>query len=222
MLTLLQTIGIDSEFCIVESLVTGLVDMFPDYLRPRRRAFTSFICLLLFILGLPMVTEGGAFIFQVSLLLGNQLFSCSAFKGSQLTLQLMDFYSASGIPILWCCFFQTIAIGWIFGAQKFANCVEQMTGYKPSMYWISSWGVLAPAVMGVNRPLIIYFFHSNAPILGSSFPDHLPLLLFHVATSQIWQGGLSYVRARFWIPHVLGLDVMDPRLCYLLSAHSTR
>lgn len=122
---MLVTIGIDSEFCIVESLVTGLVDMFPDYLRPRRRAFTSFICLLLFILGLPMVTEGGAFIFQ-----------------------LMDFYSASGIPILWCCFFQTIAIGWIFGAQKFANCVEQMTGYKPSMYWISSWGVLAPAVMG--------------------------------------------------------------------------
>ena len=29
----------------------------------------------------------------------------------------MDFYSASGITILWCCFFQTIAIGWIFGTQ---------------------------------------------------------------------------------------------------------
>ena len=30
-----------------------------------------------------MVTQGGAYIFQ-----------------------LMDFYGASGIPILWCCFFQ--------------------------------------------------------------------------------------------------------------------
>jgi solute carrier family 6 GABA transporter-like protein 1 len=38
----------------------------------------------------------------------------------------MDFYSASGIPILWCCFFQTIAIGWIFGTTKFAACVEQV------------------------------------------------------------------------------------------------
>jgi hypothetical protein len=28
-----QTIGIDSEFCIVESLVTGIVDMWPEKLR---------------------------------------------------------------------------------------------------------------------------------------------------------------------------------------------
>ena len=62
-----------------------------------------------------MVTQGGAYIFQ-----------------------LMDFYGASGIPILWCCFFQTIAIGWIYGVNKFASNVEQMTGkleetseYKP-------------------------------------------------------------------------------------------
>jgi len=41
--------------------------------------------------------------------------------------QLMDFYSASGIPILWCCFFQTIAIGWIFGTTKFAACIEQVS-----------------------------------------------------------------------------------------------
>ena len=62
----------------------------------------------------------------------------------------MDFYSASGIPILWCCFFQTIAIGWIFGATKFSNCVEQMTGYKPHAYWWWTWAVVAPAVMGVS------------------------------------------------------------------------
>lgn len=62
----LQTIGIDSEFCLVESLVTGIVDMWPEYLRPRRRLFTSFVCLGLFILGIPMVTNGGAYVFQVS------------------------------------------------------------------------------------------------------------------------------------------------------------
>ena len=31
--TLFKVIGIDSEFCIVESLVTGIVDMYPDTLR---------------------------------------------------------------------------------------------------------------------------------------------------------------------------------------------
>ena len=53
------------------------------FCRPIRRKFTAGLCLLLFLLGVPMVTQGGAYIFQ-----------------------LMDFYGASGIPILWCCFFQ--------------------------------------------------------------------------------------------------------------------
>lgn len=124
---MLVTIGIDSEFCIVESLVTGLVDMFPDTLRPRRRLFTTLVCIGLFLLGVPMTTQGGAYLFQ-----------------------LMDFYSASGITILFCCFFQTIAIGWFFGTFKFATCVEQMTGYKPNSYWTTTWGLVAPLVMFVS------------------------------------------------------------------------
>ena len=67
----------------------------------------------------------------------------------------MDFYSASGIPILWCCFFQTIGIGWFFGATKFANCVEQMTGYKPHAYWWWTWAVIAPGTMFVSHDEII-------------------------------------------------------------------
>ena len=51
--------------------------------RPIRRKFTVGLCVVLFLLGVPMVTQGGAYIFQ-----------------------LVDFYGASGIPILWCCFFQ--------------------------------------------------------------------------------------------------------------------
>ena len=62
----------------------------------------------------------------------------------------MDFYSASGIPILWCCFFQTIAIGWIFGVKKYAGCIEQMTGFKPNAYWLITWAIIAPGVMAVS------------------------------------------------------------------------
>ena len=71
-------------------------------------------------------------------------------KQRTVLFQLMDFYSASGIPILWCCFFQTIAIGWIFGTTKFAACIEQMTGWKPNRYWTLTWGIIAPLVMGVS------------------------------------------------------------------------
>ena len=33
--------------------------------------------------------------------------------------QLLDFYSCSGLALLWVTFFQTIAIGWFFGAQRY-------------------------------------------------------------------------------------------------------
>jgi solute carrier family 6 GABA transporter-like protein 1 len=128
---MLVIIGIDSEFCLVESLVTGIVDMWPETLRPRRKLFTVGLCVVLFTFGLTMTTKGGAYIFQ-----------------------LMDFYGASGIPILWCCFFQTIAIGWIFGVKKFSGCIEQMTGIKPGLYWIVCWAGVAPLVM-----LVIFLFY---------------------------------------------------------------
>ena len=38
-LYLIQTIGIDSEFCLVESLVTGIVDMWPEKLRYKFYTF---------------------------------------------------------------------------------------------------------------------------------------------------------------------------------------
>ncbi|KAK7792946.1 hypothetical protein R5R35_008084 [Gryllus longicercus] len=128
---MLVTLGIDSEFCIVESFVTGVVDMWPDVLRPHRRKFTFGICALMLCLGIPMVTHGGAYIFQ-----------------------LMDFYSASGMSLLWVCFFQTIAISWIFGADKFSECVHQMMGIRPNKFWYICWVFFAPIVM-----LSIFFFY---------------------------------------------------------------
>jgi len=165
---MLVTIGIDSEFCIVESLVTGIVDMWPDYLRPRRRKFTAALCLLLFALGVPMTTQGGAYIFQ-----------------------LMDFYSASGIPILWCCFFQTIGIGWIFGASKFATCVEQMTGYKPHAYWWWTWAVIAPGTM-----FVIFWFYvvKWVPVKYGEveYPMYAHIIgLFMSLASMLWIPGYA-------------------------------
>ncbi|XP_024944134.1 sodium- and chloride-dependent GABA transporter 1 isoform X2 [Cephus cinctus] len=121
---MLIILGIDSEFCIVESFITGVVDNWPDTLRPHRNKFTIAICLLMFLLGVPMVTHGGVYIFQ-----------------------LMDFYSASGMSILWVCFFQTIAISWIFGTQKFCDCIHQMMGIRLNKFWYICWLVFAPIIM---------------------------------------------------------------------------
>ena len=60
-----QVLGIDSEFCNVEALVTGIVDNWPEYLLKHRRIFTIGICVFMFALGVPMCTEGGVFLFQL-------------------------------------------------------------------------------------------------------------------------------------------------------------
>jgi solute carrier family 6 GABA transporter-like protein 1 len=74
----------------------------------------------------------------------------SSFQGGAYIFQLMDFYSASGMSLLWVCFFQTIAISWIFGAQKFIDCVQQMMGIRPNTFWYICWVFFAPVVMVVS------------------------------------------------------------------------
>ena len=75
--------------------------------------------------------------------------------------QLMDFYSCSGMSLLWVVFFQTIAIGWFFGADRFCNCVEQMTGHKPGIFWFLCWKYFAPAVM---VSVFIFYVISYEPV----------------------------------------------------------
>ena len=57
--TLVQVLGVDSEFCNVEAVVTGFVDMWPRVLRPRRKQFAVFVCVASFALGIPMCTQVG-------------------------------------------------------------------------------------------------------------------------------------------------------------------
>ena len=68
----------------------------------------------------------------------------------------MDYYSASGMSMLFLVFFQTISINWIFGGKQFCNCIEQMLGTKPSWFLYICWVFLAPAVMLVNLMLPVY------------------------------------------------------------------
>ncbi|UYV62770.1 hypothetical protein LAZ67_2001886 [Cordylochernes scorpioides] len=120
---MLLVLGVDSQFCTVEALVTGLVDEWPSRLRPHRKLFTLLVCFCLFLLGLPMVTQGGIYLFR-----------------------LMDFYSASGITLLFTVFFQTIAISWIYGVDRMGSNIKNMIGHSPNMYFLFAWKYSIPAV----------------------------------------------------------------------------
>ena len=63
--------------------------------------------------------------------------------------QLFDYYSASGMALLWICFFEALAIGWVYGSQRFYDNMEQMIGYQVFGWLRFSWQFLTPAVTAV-------------------------------------------------------------------------
>ena len=60
---MLLTLGLDTQFAMFEAVVTGLVDEYPQYFKKRKELFIAFLCLLCFLLGIPMVAQVGAKIF---------------------------------------------------------------------------------------------------------------------------------------------------------------
>jgi solute carrier family 6 GABA transporter-like protein 1 len=166
--TMLLVLGVDSEFCNVEALVTGLVDNWPQYLLKHRRLFTVGLCFFMFVCGIPMCAEGGVYLFKI-----------------------LDFYSCSGMSLLWVVFFQTIAIGWFFGAARFCDCVEQMTGSRPNIFFYLCWKYFAPAVMiGV----FIFYIIQYEPVRydDEKFPvwaEYLGLMISF--SSMMWVPGYA-------------------------------
>lgn len=52
-------VGLDSQFVQVESVVTAIVDLFPNYLRQgkRRELLVAVVCIFDFLIGCTMVME---------------------------------------------------------------------------------------------------------------------------------------------------------------------
>ncbi|NWI84292.1 SC6A5 protein, partial [Pheucticus melanocephalus] len=54
---MLLTLGLDTMFATIETIVTSVSDEFPKYLRTHKALFTLGCCVSFFIMGFPMITQ---------------------------------------------------------------------------------------------------------------------------------------------------------------------
>ncbi|KAL0983779.1 hypothetical protein UPYG_G00132700 [Umbra pygmaea] len=118
-------LGLDSQFVGVESLMTSITDVYPNLIRKgyRRELLLLFLCCCFYLTGLVMVTEGGLYV-----------------------IQLFDHYVCSGTTLLLLSICQSLSIGWIYGAERFCDNIEDMIGYRPSSLVKYCWLYITPSI----------------------------------------------------------------------------
>ncbi|XP_042903871.1 sodium- and chloride-dependent GABA transporter 1-like [Parasteatoda tepidariorum] len=125
---MLFLLGIDSQFAAVETIITFVFDQFPKT-RTKKPFIVIGTALVLFLLGLPLTTNGGIYL-----------------------LEVMDTYAA-GWPYLVTGLMELFVIAYVYGMSRFMRDLKEMTGWNPGS-WVRSHLLvtvmtISPIVIGV-------------------------------------------------------------------------
>ncbi|XP_039611013.1 sodium- and chloride-dependent GABA transporter ine [Polypterus senegalus] len=125
---MLVCLGLDSQFAMVEVMVTSLMDGMGNtllkYLK-HKEVLVLFVCLAAFLLGIPHVMQVGIY-----------------------TFQLMDHYTAI-VSVMFLAFFEVVAICWIYGVCRLSQNVQEMMGKEPSLFFRMCWIVVSPGLVTI-------------------------------------------------------------------------
>ncbi|KAM6922843.1 sodium- and chloride-dependent GABA transporter 3-like [Lycodopsis pacificus] len=161
---MLILLGLDTVFAGLETITSSVIDMFPGQMRRpwRREIFLFFFCSISFIIQISLTTQGGVYLFQ-----------------------LVDYYGANGICILFVSAVQCVAVGWAFGAERMCDTVEVMTGQRPWVFFKLCWRYFTPVICTV---CFFCFFLDHQPLTtsgGNVYPDWAYCLGWAMALSSV-------------------------------------
>uniref|UniRef100_A0A668A8G6 Transporter n=1 Tax=Myripristis murdjan TaxID=586833 RepID=A0A668A8G6_9TELE len=133
---MLFCLGLDSQFAMVEVMVTSLMDEFDHCLLnffKRKEIVVLAVCSIAFPLGIPYVMQMGVYVFQ-----------------------LMDHYTAI-VSIVFLAFFEVIATCWCYGVSRLSDNLEEMTGKRANLFFRVCWLIVAPVLITVSLQVILVF-----------------------------------------------------------------
>ncbi|XP_063875983.1 sodium- and chloride-dependent glycine transporter 2-like [Scylla paramamosain] len=133
---MLITLGLDSQFTMVEAVTTAILDQFLS-LRSRKPLVVGVTCLLLFIMGLTMCLEGGVYMFE------------------------LFFFFSSGLSVIILAITEIVGVHYVYGFKKFFRHITEDMGIvvpRPlHAYWLLTWCAVTPlALLGILVFSVIY------------------------------------------------------------------
>ncbi|XP_069114112.1 sodium- and chloride-dependent betaine transporter-like isoform X1 [Argopecten irradians] len=153
---LLFTIGLDSQFGVLEATISGFADLYPRALGRKKTYIMAVFYVLFLVTGLIFATQGGVYLFQ-----------------------FIDWY-LSAFCIFFLSFLECLVAGWLYGAERFSRDIELMTGRSVPALTRISWCILTPAVMLMAFVVVAVKF--EPPIYkGYKYPDYLGVVGIFIA-----------------------------------------
>ncbi|XP_038676714.1 sodium- and chloride-dependent GABA transporter 1-like isoform X1 [Scyliorhinus canicula] len=125
---MLLCLGVDSQFAMVDVMVTSLMDAWGKNLLQflkRKEMVVLVVCFVAFMLGIPNITQGGIYLFQ-----------------------LMDHYTAV-VSLMFLAFFEVVAICWFYGVRRLSATYKEMLGVPPNLFFKLCWWFASPVLVTV-------------------------------------------------------------------------
>lgn len=153
---MIVSLGISCEWTTVEALLTVFFDHQPKF-RKHREWVSLALCVTLYLIGLVFTTPGGVYVFE-----------------------LFNSFAVGGVPLMWLTTFEALAIGWVYGYDKFAENAKTMIGYTPTRFFEFCIKFISPAL---TFSVFVFSCFNFKPLVVQGF------------TYPPWANAIGYVLA---------------------------
>ncbi|KDR20718.1 Sodium-dependent neutral amino acid transporter B(0)AT1, partial [Zootermopsis nevadensis] len=135
---MLLALGLGSQIGILEGMLCTIFDI-DIFKRIPKQYVTGVVCVTCFFVGLIFCTGAGEY-----------------------WLRLFDSFAGT-IGLVLVALLETLAVMYVYGHKKFTQDIEDMTGYRPGLYWQITWRFLGPLLMTVILISSLLFMVINKP-----------------------------------------------------------